>query len=250
MGALTGLLVVFVSPVMVSLPGAWAAGPCQPVHLEQVDRADRLLRGESSQGRMTLRVYKRGTATLKMKFWSRGRSEFLVQLVAPSRLRGTATLKSGENLWSYLPRLDRVMRLGPSMMGASWMGSHLTNDDLVKETELRRHYDCVSAEAQGEHLLVSLTPRPQAPVVWGRVEMKLRTQGSLPVRTRYYDERGTLRRTLRFSDVRTVGGRTVPTRLVVQPADSASERTVVTYERLRFDLPIADRTFTLQGLKR
>ena len=228
-------------------PPAW--GQCGAEIRDLVDRADRLSRGDSSEGVMTMKVFERGTSTMRLKFWSRGRDDFLVKIVSPSQLRGSATLKSGDNLWSYLPRLDRVVRLGSSMMGSSWMGSHFTNDDLVKETDLRRHYDCAGAQQRGEHFVVTLTPRPDAPVVWGKLVMKIRKEGPLPVWSRYYDERGELKRTMRFEDVRKISGRRIPTRLVVQPADAPSERTVVTYRKIRFDTPLPERTFTLQGLK-
>jgi outer membrane lipoprotein-sorting protein len=228
-------------------PALW--GRCAAEIRELVDRADRIYRGESSEGVMTMKVHARGTSTLRLKFWSKGRDDFLVKIVSPSQLRGSATLKSGDHLWNYLPRVDRVVRLGSSMMGSSWMGSHFTNDDLVKETDLRRHYDCAGAQDLGEHYVVTLTPRPDAPVVWGKLLMKIRKEGPIPVWSRYYDERGELKRTLRFERVRTFGPRRIPTRLVLQPADAPSERTVVTYRKIRFDVPLAERTFTLQGLK-
>jgi len=225
-------------------------GDCPGVVRKLVDKADRITRGDSSKGVMTMKVYKRGTVSMRIRFWSQGRDKFLVKVVRPSRLRGMATLKSGDNLWNYLPRLDRIMRLGSSTMGSSWMGSHFTNDDLVKETDVRKHYDCAAFEDDGKYLTVTMRPKPDAPVVWGKVVAKVRKRDTMPLWFRYYDERGALKRTMRYERVRKMGGRRIPTRMVLQPEDAPSERTVVTYNRVRFNVPLGDRTFTLQGLKR
>jgi outer membrane lipoprotein-sorting protein len=187
---------------------------------------------------------------MRMKVWSKGRDKFLAKILRPSNLRGMATLKSGDNLWNYLPRMDRIVKLGSSMMGGSWMGSHFTNDDLVKESDMRKHYTCTAYHADGNTFVITVKPKPNAPVVWGKVVMKVEKGTAIPQWTRYYDERGRLKRTMRFENVQTMGGRTFPTRMVLQPADAPSERTVVTFHHMKFNIPLSDDLFTLQGLKR
>ena len=225
-------------------------GKCPASIRELVDKSDRITRGDSSVGVMSMKIYKRGTTSISMKVWSKGRDKFLAKVRRPSRLRGMATLKSGDNLWNYLPRADRVVKLGSSNMGNSWMGSHFTNDDLVKETDIRKHYTCKKHRKVGKHIVVEAAPRPNAPVVWGKVVFKIRASDAMPIETKYYNERGKLDRTLSFSKIKKMGGREIPTMMVMQPADSPSERTVVTYNNLRFNVSIPNRTFTLQGLKR
>jgi len=239
-----GLLLAPLSRPAVAAPG------CPQAVWDLVDRADRISRGSSSEGIMAMTVYKRGTVSMRMKVWSKGRDKFLAKILGPSQLKGNATLKSGDHLWNYLPRLDRVVQLGSSMMGGSWMGSHFTNDDLVKETDFRVHYACQSWREEGGQVVVVATPRANAPVVWGKQVIRIVKATAIPVSTEYYDERGTLKRTMRFEDVRSMGGRTLPARMVLQPADAPSERTVVTLSKMRFDTGIPDATFTLQGLKR
>lgn len=228
--------------------GAW--GKCPASVLELADRSDRITRGDSSEGIMAMRVFKRGTVSMRMQVYSKGRDKFLARILRPSRLSGMSTLKSGDNLWNYLPRMDRIVKLGSSMMGGSWMGSHFTNDDLVKDTDLRKHYTCLAHRDEGEHVVITAAPLPNAPVVWGKLEMKIRKDKAIPVWTRFYDERGRLKRTMRFENVQAMGGRTLPTRMVLQPEDAPSERTEITFHRMRFNVPLEDRLFTLQGLKR
>ncbi len=248
----TTFLLTSILGVSLAAPGALAGrwGKCPAKVKELADKADRLARGSSSKGIMSMKVYKRGTVSLRMKIWSKGRNKFLAKILRPSRLRGTATLKSGSNLWNYLPRQDHIVKLGSSMMGGSWMGSHFTNDDLVKETDMRRHYTCSRYREEAGYLTIWMKPRPNAPVVWGMVVMKLKKAGTISMWIKYYDERGKLKRTMRFERVRTMGGRTFPTRMVLQPADAPSERTVVTYHKMRFNARIPSSLFTLRGLKR
>ena len=225
-------------------------GKCPAAVRELADRADRITRGESSEGLMSMKVFKRGTVSLRLRYWSKGRDKFLAKIDRPSRLRGMATLKSGESLWSYLPRMDRIVKLGSSMMGSSWMGSHFTNDDLVKESDVRKHYRCEGTRREGASLVITTFPLPNAPVVWGKVETKIVEKTAIPVWVKFYDERGVLKRTMSYHEVRTVSGRLMPTKMVLQPASSPSERTVVTFEQTRFNQPIADDRFSLRGLKR
>ena len=210
-------------PPVSEYAAAW--GKCSAQVLDLVDEADRVTRGDSSTGDVSMTVYRRGTVSIRLKVWSQGRDKFLAKIIRPSRLRGMATLKSGDNLWNYLPRMDRVVKLGSSMMGGSWMGSHFTNDDLVKETDLRKHYTCTAAYDEGDTWVVTLTPRADAPVVWGKLVMAVAKKGPLPRWARYYDERGTLNRTMTYEQVKPMGGRTIPTVMRLQPADAPSERT-------------------------
>lgn len=219
-----------------------------------VDRVDRLLRGDSSEGELTMAVVTgRWKRTVTMKIWSQGTDRALVKVVAPPKEAGTATLKAGGDIWNYLPKIDRTIRVPSSMMMASWMGSHFTHDDLVKESRLIRDYDIRIAfdgeRAGGRLWEFALTPRPEAPVVWGRIALAVRQSDLMPTWARYYGEDGGLRRTLTFGDYRVMGGRLVPTTTTVVPADKPDESTVIQYSKLRFDVPLPPETFTLAALR-
>lgn len=220
-----------------------------------VDRVDRLLRGESSEGELTMSVVtRRWTRTLTMKIWSEGTDKALIKVTAPAKEAGTATLKSGEDIWNYLPKIDRTIRIPTSMMMASWMGSHFTNDDLVKESRLIRDYD-IEVGFDGERAGVRvweliLTPRPEAAVVWGKVVIEVRQDDLMPTWIRYYGDDGQLKRTLTFGAYRMMGGRLVPSTMTVVPADKPDESTVIRYSNLRFDVRLPPDTFSLAALKR
>jgi len=228
---------------------------CASALQDIVDRVDRLLRGASSHGTVTMAIVTADwSRSLDLEIWSLGTEHALVRVLAPPKDAGTATLKSGNDLWNYLPRVDRTIKLPPSLMGAAWMGSHFTNDDLVKESRLIEDYD-IAMGFSGERDGVAvwefvLTPKPEAPVVWGRIEEQVRKADYMPVWARFYDERGELARTMTFADVRRMGGRLVPARMAIEPADKPGESTVLQYHELAFDVGLEPAFFSLQRLQR
>jgi hypothetical protein len=241
---LAGFLVVPLLPAAAQAPSA----------REIVDRVDRMLRGASSRGEVVMEIAtEHWTRTLEMRVWSLGTAYALVRVLAPAREAGTATLKVNDEVWNYLPRVDRTIKVPPSLMMGSWMGSHFTNDDLVKESRMIDDYDiAVGFEGERQGAAVwefVLTPKPTAAVVWGKVEMQVRKADLMPTWARYYDERGNLVRTMTFSDYRRFSGHLVPAAMVVQPADKPGEHTAVRYRDLAFDLPLSPDFFSLRNLQ-
>ena len=235
-------------------PYAAAAEPADVRPRDIVDRVDRILRGNSSVGTMVMEIQStRWKRTLKTKVWSKGTERALVMILEPAKETGTATLKAGNNIWNYLPKVDRVIKIPTSMMMGSWMGSHFTNDDLVKESQLIRDYDITisfNGERQGTKVWeFSLNPLPEAPVVWGKIMLEVRQDDLMPTWQRFYDEDGNLVRTLTFSDYRQMGGRLIPARMEMRPVDKPEEYTLVSYRDLIFDLPLEDEFFSLRRLR-
>lgn len=221
---------------------------------EIVDRVDRLLRGNSSRGTATMEVV---TAhfdrTMKMRVWSLGTSYALIRILSPAKDAGTATLKVKNEIWNYLPRVDRTIRLPASLMSASWMGSHFTNDDLVKEDRLVDDYDIVKSfdgVRDGDAVWeFTLTPKPDAAVVWGKIVERVRKRDLMPIWGKYYDQDGTLIRTITFSAYTRMGGRLVPATMRVVPADKPNEHTTLHYESLAFNVGLTPAFFSLRRLR-
>ena len=221
---------------------------------EIVDRVDRMLRGNSSRADIVMEIAtEHWTRSLEMRVWSLGTEYALVRVTRPPRESGTATLKVREEVWNYLPRVDRTIKVPPSLMMGSWMGSHFTNDDLVKESRMIDDYDIAigfeGAREGGAVWEFVLTPKPDAAVVWGRIVEQVRKADQMPTWARYYDERGTLVRTMTFTDVRRFGDRLVPTVMVVRPEDKPAERTTIRYRDLEFDVRLAPDFFSLRNLQ-
>ena len=248
--AAVAVVAVVAAVAVVARP---AAAQTDPEVLEIIDEVDRLMRGASSAGSMRMEIdTEHWSRSLEMEVWSLGTDYSLIRVESPAREAGTATLKVDNEVWNYLPRADRTIKIPPSMMLGSWMGSHVTNDDLVKESRLIDDYDIVisyEGDRDGEAVWeFTMTPRPEAPVIWGRIEQRIRKRDRMPLWTHYYDEDGTLARTMSFGEFQTMGGRMVPSRMVIEPADD-EERTVITYLDLAFDVGLDEEFFSLRNLR-
>ena len=222
---------------------------------EILDRVDDLFRGQSSRGRMSMTIRtEHWDRSLTLDFWSEGKDRSLFRILAPVKEKGTATLRVGNDMWNYLPKVNRVIKLPSSMMSASWMGSHFTNDDLVKESRMADDFDFeITREGieEGRAIIhIACRPKPEAAVVWGKVVAVVERDTWLPRKLLYYDEDLRLARTMSFAEVGSLGDRTLPRRVWVVPEDKPDEKTEVFYENIVFDVPLPEDTFSLRTLQR
>lgn len=233
-----------------------ATGVARQPRPPDVDRLlahlDDLYRSGSSIARIDVQVTgARGTRSMRLKAWTRGEDEALIVIEAPPRDEGTATLRVGPNLWNYLPRIARTVRVPPSMMLGSWMGTDFTNDDLVKESSMHKDFtsriDRRSVSPPGWWLV--LTVKPDIVGRWARIDL-LVDDDELPVEERHFDRKGRLARVMAFDDVRVLGGRRVPARMTLTPADVEGQRTEMRYLELQFDVALPEDTFSLSRLER
>lgn len=243
----------FAVMALLVAPASGAAQERLPTVDEVIDHLDDLYRAGSSHSVMTMTVVRpRGTRELTLESWSRGEDEALIVIRSPAREAGTATLRTEDGLWNYAPRADRLIRIPTGLLSESWMGSHFTNDDLMRETSYDDDYDSEISWATRDgarYLRVTMTPRPDAPVVYTKLVFLLTADDWTPVLWEYWDE-GEVVRTMRFEDIRDIGGRALPTRLILQPADDPDQRTEMRYDVLELDVEVDDDLFTRRGLRR
>ncbi len=230
------------------------AEAAEPTVEELLDAADDANRGASSHGKMSMQVKTdRYERSMEMEVWTRGTEDSLIRILSPAKEKGMSTLKVGDNIWNYMPKIDRTMKISGAAMSGQWMGSHITNDDLVKQSRMREDYTytlTAKPDAEGKGVYrVELVPKPEAPVVWGKVVLDVRSDRQ-PVQIAYFDEKGELVRTMKFLDIQEMGGRTLPATLRVEPADAPAEFTEIRYSEMQFDVELGDRIFSLQSLKR
>jgi outer membrane lipoprotein-sorting protein len=244
--------------LLASLAGSGRAGapdtPSQqpPNVAALLARIDDLYRSKSSIARIEITVTSpRTTRSLRMRAWSRGQEEALVIIEAPPREEGIATLRVGENLWNYLPRIARTIRVPPSMMLGSWMGTDFTNDDLVKESSMIKDFTSRlgARSTSPAGWWIQLEVKPDVVGRWARIEL-LVSDETLPIEEKHFDRRGRLARTMTFDDIRTLGGRRLPTHITLVPTDTEGQRTEMRYLELQFDVVLPDDTFSLARLER
>jgi len=231
------------------------AGASAQTATEIIDRANLKMQGNTNQAEMVMKIIRPDwSREVSMKSWAMGTDYSLVLITAPARDKGTAFLKRGNELWNWQPTINRVIKMPPSMMMQSWMGSDFTNDDLVKESSVVEDYTheiLKDTTINGrESWKIELIPKEDAAVVWGKVEAYIDKKDYLQLLFKYYDEDGYLINTMVMSDIRELGGRTIPALLEMIPADNRDQKTVIDYKSLQFDTPIEESFFSIQNMKR
>jgi hypothetical protein len=177
-----------------------------------------------------------------------------VKVTKPPKDRNTGNLRLGLKLWQFLPNVDRLITIPPSMMLQSWMGSDFTNDDLVKSSSLSKDYThkLLGGESfNGENAYKILcTPKPTAPVVWGKIIEWLRYPDAVPLKREFYSERGDLLKTMTGTDVKTFGKHTVPTTLTMVNHKKNGAKTVLHYDKITYDEPVDAAIFRQEFLRK
>jgi len=222
---------------------------------EIVRKAEDIMRGSSNVGVMSMHIINPNwERTLEMKYWEKGKDRSLVRITAPAREAGTISLKVENNMWNYLPSVERVIKVEPSMMMQSWMGSDFTNDDLVRESSIVDDYDptLVGTEVleEGEAYVLDLVAKPEAPVVWGKITLYIRAEDFAPLRYEYFDEDGEMIRVMYMSDIERIDGRSYPMVWTMVPVKEEGKMTIITVHEIQFDVPIDDNIFNYSNLRR
>jgi outer membrane lipoprotein-sorting protein len=220
-----------------------------------MERVDALMRGKTQQGTYRMTIvrpdWERG---MRFAFWAEGTERSFIRVEEPAKDRGVVFMKIGREMWNYMPSINRVIKIPPSMMLQSWMGSDFTNDDLARESSEVDDYsqELLGREEVGgeEAYKVELTPLPDAPVAWDRIVEWIRVADYIPLRAEYYNERGERIRTMIFSDVKELGGRTLPARMELIEEKKPGHKTVLDLLEMTFDEPLDDAVFTQQNLRR
>jgi hypothetical protein len=222
---------------------------------EILKRIDEMWRGGSSVGTVSMRIKTiHWERRLRMKIWAKGFDYTLIKIDYPKKEKGISTLRVQNKLWNYLPKVDRVIRIPSSLMMGNWMGSHFTNDDLVKQSVLAEDYHhriTFEGERDGEVILeITLLPKEEAAVVWGKIVITVRKKDLVPLEELFFDEDGKPVRRMAFEDIKMMGGRLLPARLTVVPENEPGELTEVLYEDIVFDVGIDEAFFSLRNLKK
>jgi len=266
--ALTGWLVLFAQSAAAQCVGpdpvAEAVEVSEPVATSDAAQAEisaedlvagalDLVRGRTSYTELSMVIHRPDwERTSSLVSWTRGREDALIRFTAPARDAGNATLKQGDNMWTYTPKLNRTIRLPYSLMSQSWAGSDFSYNDLSRTDDLLRHYQLTiieSREEDGHNIYtVEAIPHDDAPVVWGKEEWVLRDDYVLMSQT-FYDQSMEVLKKLETLTIGELGGRVMPLRMRMSKLDEPENYTEVIYEQAEFDIEIEDRTFTVFSLQ-
>jgi outer membrane lipoprotein-sorting protein len=222
---------------------------------EIVKKANDLILGKTSRGKSKMTVVRPDwTREVTMKTWSKGKDYYLILITSPAREKGQVFLKRKNEMWNWLPSIGRIIKLPPSMMMQSWMGSDFTNNDLLKQNSIVTDYyhKILGSEKISGYdcWKIELVPKPDVPVVWGKIIMWISKKGYYMLKTEYYDETNELKNTQYGSEIEKIGGRTLPTKLTMIPADKEGHKTIFKMLAVEYDKPISDDFFSLKNIKR
>lgn len=212
-------------------------------------KVDELYRGESSEVSISMEIVTPDwERTLEMQAWSIGMEKTFIRILAPKKDRGVATLKLDDEMWMYYPKINKAIKVPPSMMMSSWMGSDFTNDDLVKESSLADDYNIDREDTDTTHIL-TLVPKEDTVTVWAKIVVVINREDLMPIEQWYYNERGEQVRQMKFLENKDFNGRVLPARLEMIPLNKEGHKTVIVYNDVKIDVEIDEDIFTWRHLK-
>jgi outer membrane lipoprotein-sorting protein len=233
--------------------------------MDIINNSDKAVRGDSQIALVEITIKtRRWTRTMRMKTWdNRVTKKSFSEILAPKKDAGNRFLMiSTEKLmWHYNPDIGKEMKIHPSMMLQSWMGSDFTNDDIVKESSIVEDYthvlDGKAAMDGHECYKVTLTPKPEAAVVWGKIVYYARVEDYLPVKEEFYDQHGKLKKIMTCGNFRKMHDRVVPTTYKMMTLkkrrddeEKVEEYTMMEIKDVAFNVKIDNNIFSLQNLKK
>jgi outer membrane lipoprotein-sorting protein len=219
-----------------------------------VKLSEERMRGKTLQGQMVIKIIRPTySREMELKVWAKGDDYSLIQVLRPAKEKGITYLKRRKEVWNWLPSLERNIKLPPSMMSQSWMGTDFTNDDLVKESSVTNDYN--QTIIGNDNVLsrdcwkIQLIPKAEAAVVWGKVIVWIDKKEYLQLKTEMYDEDGELVNTMNSTAIKMMGGRLLPTQTEMIPSDKPGNKTMIIYKSLTFNQTIDDNFFSTQNMK-
>ena len=222
---------------------------------EIISKAEDKMRGESSYAEMKITTVRpKWSREMTLKSWSKGEKLSLIYIASPAREKGTVFLKKGKEVWNWIPSIERTIKLPPSMMSQSWMGTDMTNDDLVKESEKDNDF---THKLIGEEVIdglkcwkIELIPKEDAAIVWGKILSWIDQKEYNTMKSEFYDEDGYLVNLMKASNVKEMGGIIIPTRMEIIPVEEKGKKTILEYVSLKLNLGLQESYFTLQNMKK
>jgi outer membrane lipoprotein-sorting protein len=248
------VLILALFSLMLCMTQVNRAETLSPTEVKDIIREiDQLYRSDNSYSELEMEIVTpHWQRTLEMVAWTRGMDKTFIRIISPKKEKEIATLRIKNEMWNYLPKINKVIKIPPSMMMSSWMGSDFTNDDLVKEFTLFEDYTykLIQVENGGEDLLhIDCIPRQDLPVVWSHIVIAVREKDHMPVWQRYYDEKDKLMRVLNYSGIKRFDDRTIPSVMELIPQNKEGHKTIIRYLKLQFNLKVEEEVFSLRNLR-
>ncbi|MCH9741499.1 MAG: outer membrane lipoprotein-sorting protein [Epsilonproteobacteria bacterium] len=218
---------------------------------EIIKKLDENMRGQSIYLKMSMEVKSLGhKRTIKLENWAEGTKKSFVKITYPPKDRGITFLSLDNQMWQYVPKIERTIKIPPSMMLQNWMGSDITNDDMVKQNSIVEDYTARILEKKENNVTIELTPKEESAVVWGKIIVHIDTDTYTSSKDIFYDEEGKEVRTFTYSDIKKYGKYYIPTHWELRPSDKKENYTKIELEEIEYDIEISEQYFKKSALKR
>ncbi|KIM10876.1 MAG: hypothetical protein KU37_09135 [Sulfuricurvum sp. PC08-66] len=218
-----------------------------------IEKMQANLEGVDTYQRITMTTQTdRSERTMKMESYAQGNDKSFIRITYPKKDQGITFLKREGQMWQYIPKIEKIIKIPASMMMQSWMGSDFSNDDMVRESSMMDDYDATLLESNATHYTLQLIPKEDAPVVWGKIVLSVENKTFVPMHEAFYDEDGVLERVLQFEGVKLIDGHHFPHRMIMLPQsdDKKGNITTIEFEHVDFNPKIDPTMFTQNALKR
>jgi len=216
-----------------------------------IKKVDQNMRGKSVYMKMKMSIKtKNHQRTMGMESWGQGKKKSFVKILSPSKDRGITFLSLNGQMWQYVPKIERVIKIPPSMMLQNWMGSDISNDDVVRQSSIVDDYNAKLLSKKGNVATIQLIPKPNAAVVWGKIVSKINTSNYTGMEDVFYDENGQKVRIFTYKNVKKFGKYYLPTKWTIKPLNKKYNSTTMTIEKAVFDAAISSQYFQKSALKR
>ena len=218
-----------------------------------IKKLEKNLRGDYMYATMKMVVTsKRGKRTVEIESWSKGNKKSFIKILYPKKDKGITFLKIDNQMWQYIPKIERTIKIPASMMLQSWMGSDFTNDDMVKESSFEEDYNVKLLSKRANSATLELLPKEDAAVVWGKIIIDIDLKNYVPVKEVFYDDRMKKVRIMTFSKVEQHGSHRIPMIMELKPLDANKKKnsTKIIFKKINYDAKIDSSYFTKHALKR
>ncbi len=247
------ILYIFLSTLLLTSFNGFSQAPADLK--KTIEKAEQKLRGKSSIAELIITTVRpKYQREMQMKIWNQGDDYSLMYITSPARDRGTTYLKRIKEIWYYLPSIERNIKMPPSMMSQSWMGTDISNDDLVKKTSLANDFTPTFIETEKIDGLdcyhISLIPLENSEVIWGKIEIWIDVKNHITMKQTSFDEDMELVNTMQSFNVKEMGGEIIATEMEFFPADHPEQKTTMKYVSIKFDVKIPPQYFTTQYMTR
>ncbi|WP_428737338.1 outer membrane lipoprotein-sorting protein [Sulfurimonas sp.] len=240
----------FFTPILLLISTLTFANTEQSAY-DILKKVDENMRGQNVYMQMKIAITSSThQRTMKVQTWAQGNKKSFVKTIYPPKDQGITFLSLDNQMWQYVPKIERVIKIPPSMMLQNWMGSDITNDDMVKQSSIVDDYDATILKTQNNLVTLELIPKEDAAVVWGKIISVIDTSNYTNKKDTFYDEDGIEVRTFSYDKVKKVGKYYLPTYWKISPSDKKGSFTEIFIEDVKYDTDISEQYFKKSALKR